>query len=403
MSPESSRQYVVRTCRPGALAGPFLLALGLMAGATRTLPGQDNIRQGLERAEEMLRKGDLSGAERELLSLSRTNPRSYIVHNNLGTLYMQQHEYEAACREFKAAVELNPRVADLQRNLGTCLFQMNELSEALRPLQQALTLDPTDLRARYLLGHSLLLLHRPDEAEPELEFVHSKLPGDEHTLFALVKLYQERHDQEKAAAAFHELQEAHPSSVFVHILTGESDDIQGRTQDAIAEFRQAISLAPEMPRLRFDLGFLLWADNKLDEAAAELREELRVNPTFAPAAYYLGDIALTQNRYPEAARFFEKASSLNPRCLDAYIGLGKTYVRMNQFDEAVAAFQQAGHLDPKQPDVQYWLATVYRRTGQAKKSEAALEQYKELMEKSKRLPAAKQPAHDRWTSATCMN
>jgi tetratricopeptide (TPR) repeat protein len=304
--------------------------------------------------------------------------------------------------KFKAAVELNPRVADVQRNLGTCFFQMNQLAQALGPLRQAVTLDPADLRARYQLGNSLLLLHRPGEAEPELEFVHSKLPGDEQTLFALVKLYQEKQDQEKAAAAFHELQEAHPGSVFVHILTGESYDIQGRTQDAIAEFRKAISLAPEMPRLRFDLGFLLWADNKLDEAVAELREELRVNPTFAPAAYYLGDIALAQNRYPEAAQFFEKASSLNPRCLDAYIGLGKTYVRMNQLDGAVATFQQAGQLDPKQPDVQYWLATVYRRTGQAKKSEAALEQYKQLIEESKRLRAAKQPVHDRWTSATCM-
>jgi tetratricopeptide (TPR) repeat protein len=109
------------------------------------------------------------------------------------------------------------------------------------------------------------------------------------------------------------------------------------------------------------------------------------------------------SRYPEAVPFFEEASSLNPRCLDAYIGLGKTYFRMNQFDEAVAKFQQASQIDPNQPDVQYWLATVYRRIGQAKKSEAALEQYKQLTEKSKRLPAGKQPVHDRWSSATCMN
>src|SRR5215831_2394833 len=69
---------------PGVLAGLCLLALGLIAGATRAFPGQDDIQEVLERAEEILRGGDVSGAERELLTLSRANPRSYIVHNNLG-------------------------------------------------------------------------------------------------------------------------------------------------------------------------------------------------------------------------------------------------------------------------------------------------------------------------------
>jgi tetratricopeptide (TPR) repeat protein len=158
-----------------------------------------------------------------------------------------------------------------------------------------------------------------------------------------------------------------------------------------------------MPRVHFDLRFLLWAGNQLQEAAQEFREELHFNPGFAPCNYYLGDIALTENRYLEALDLFQGAIVVNPKCLDAYLGLGKTYVRMNRFSEAVKPFELANRLDPEQPDVHYWLATVYRHLQQKEKSGAAMRRYEELIQKVKDLPPSQRPAHDRWVSATCIN
>ena len=83
----------------------------------------------------------------------------------------------------------------------------------VEPLEQAKRLDSRAVRTRYLLGYSLLMLNRLDEAREQLEYVRLHKPGDEQTLFSLVKLYQRKRDGEKAGTAFRELRQAHPNSV----------------------------------------------------------------------------------------------------------------------------------------------------------------------------------------------
>jgi tetratricopeptide (TPR) repeat protein len=316
---------------------------------------------------------------------------------------MQQRRYPEACREFTVAVDLNPEIADVQRNLGACLVLTEAFQSAILPLRRAKTLEPNDPRTRYQLGYALLMLNRPQEAQPELEYVISKIPGEEQPLFALVKLYQAEGNQDKAAEMFAKLRIAHPDSPFVHVLMGESYDIQERQDQAIAEFQKAIEQAPRMPRLHFDLGFLYWELNRYAEAVAEFRKEIESNPGFAPAYYYLGDIALAQDRPAEASGFFREAISRGPGCLGAYLGLGKAYMRVDKVSEAAAQFEQANRLDSGQADIHYWLATTYRRLGDAGRSLTEMQQFQTLSEKAKANGGGKPPGYDRWTNAACLS
>jgi hypothetical protein len=59
--------------------------------------------------------------------------------------------------------------------------------KAVVPLRRAKALDANDPRTRFQLGYALLMLRRPQEAEQE--YVSSKMPGVEGTLFALFNLY----------------------------------------------------------------------------------------------------------------------------------------------------------------------------------------------------------------------
>jgi|GEM_PF-2468391 tetratricopeptide (TPR) repeat protein len=391
-----------------ALAFRFLRSLWLVPCLFRLFclaALADEFEAGLSRAEAYVRQGDLKKAEQELLTLAKSNPMSFVVHNNLGTIYMQQQRYQVACREFAMAAELNPKLADSQRNLGTCLFQIDELAKAVEPLERAKRLDPKDLRTRYLLGYSLLMLNRVDGAQEELEYVRRYKPGDEQTLFSLVKVYQRKQDQQRAGTAFRELQSAHPNSVFVHILMGESYDLQERRDQARAEFRKAIELAPTMPRLHFDLGFLFWSDGQFEEAEKEFKAELSANPHFSPAAYYLGDIAFNQNDYPKALEFFTNAAGgdCGCLCLDAFVGLGKTYFRLDRLNESLKHLEKARRLDADQPDVQYWLAMVYRRLGDSAQSSQALERHQLLMNKTKEAGAARALGLRRWVTEDCLS
>lgn len=381
----------------------ILLVASFLASGAPSAMAQPALEQELARVEELLQRGDLKNAEAQLRQLARLHPTSYIVRNNLGALYMQQRRYPEACREFTAAVNLDAQIADVQRNLGACRFLSGAFERAIGPLRRAKALDGDDPRTRYQLGYALLMLNRPREAQPELEYVRSKMPEEERTLFALVKLYQAEGNQDRAAEAFAKLQGAHPDSPFVHVLLGESYDIQEKADAAAAEFRKAIELAPSMPRLHFDLGFLYWEVERFAEASTELHKEIQINPAFAPAYHYLGEIALTQDRPTEAAEFFKEAISRGPGCLGAYLGLGKAYMRTDKVSDAAKQFEQANRLDGSQADVHYWLATTYRRLGDATRSEAEMRQFQNLRESAKRTPAAKTSGFERWANPACLS
>lgn len=136
---------------------------------------------------------------------------------------------------------------------------------------------------------------------------------------------------------------------FLHILVGESVALQGRPKDAIQEFKRAIELVPEMPRLHFGLGFLYWEEQAFNGAERELTEEVGINPHFAPAQYYLGKTSLNRNDIEKAATSFQRAVADNPKYLDAYLGLVKTRSRRGQFQEARGEFIMANSLDPARP------------------------------------------------------
>lgn len=416
--PEVRTQSASSFRRYGATLGPkylklarqFLSTIGLIVLlATPSLVLADEFSDKLGAAETLARQGNFAEAEHAFLEALRLNPNSFIAHHDLGTLYMHQERYDVACHEFAQAASLNPALAEIQQNLGSCLFQKGDLSKAVVALRKAKELDPEDLRTRFLLGYSNLLLGQAAAAASDLEYVRKRKPGDELTLFYLVRAYTQTGEYDKGIAVFQELEQANPNSVYVHIIRGESYELQDTGQaQAIDEFKKAIALAPDMPKLHFGLGFLYWEQKRFSEAEAEFREELRQNPHFAPADYYLGDIALNGNDYARAGEFFHQALEDNPRCMDAYLGMGKIYARQDHWQDALQQFQRAEALDPNQESTLYWLGTAYRRLGDLEKSKQALDRYQTAMEKSRkdnslggRTEQARKNQQARWTSSTC--
>lgn len=366
------------------------------------LSAQSTEDRVLAHARSLLQQGSVGEAEKELKTAAALHPNSFVIHNDLGTIYLQSHRSREALQEFSIAAHLNPNNADVQRNLGTCYFLDDDYSHAIRPLERAETLDPNELRTRYQLGYSLLMLARPREAESFLKFVSDRMPDDERAAFALIKVYQAERDQGRAASTFARLQEAHPDSVFVHILLGEADDFQGHSTDAVAEYQKAIEEAPDMPRLHFDMGFLYFKQEMTQKAAEAMQEEIHLNPSFAPALYYLGEIALEDNDQNRAIGFFQRALSESPSCLDAYIGLGKALASADRHRDAVAAFIRADRLNDKLPDVHYMLAGEYRQLHETEMQRLELEKFKILKADAKAETVSSGRTQDRQEGTTCL-
>jgi len=62
---------------------------------------------------------------------------------------------------------------------------------------------------------------------------------------------------------------------------------QGRTDEAIEHFHEALRIKPDFERAHYNLGIALLEQGKIDEAIAQFRETLRIAPDFSQARTHL--------------------------------------------------------------------------------------------------------------------
>jgi WD40 repeat protein/tetratricopeptide (TPR) repeat protein len=123
--------------------------------------------------------------------------------------------------------------------------------------------------------------------------------------------------------------------------------------------REALRVKPDYER-HFHLGAALALEGKLEQAAAEYREALRIKPDYALAHHRLGIIFASRGRRDEAIAEYHKALDADPTCAYAEGGLGLVFLREGRFAEARDAFRHCLALLPER-DAWRPTATAYLR------------------------------------------
>lgn len=163
-----------------------------------------------------------------------------------------------------------------------------------------------------------------------------------------------------------------PASYRVHELSAEIFEVQSRYDEAIAEYRKAISLNPQAPDLHFRLGraILLAGHNpdSLANARVAFQDELKLNPEDGACEFQLGQIAQVAGDKADAKGHFEKALQLAPQFAQALIALGKMETQDMEYDKAIALLQKAIALQPANETAHYALQMAYRDAGQTDKA-----------------------------------
>src|SRR5476649_1070737 len=154
-----------------------------------------------------------------------------------------------------------------------------------------------------------LARNRLQEAFPVLDKLQKSFTDDADVLYKTDKVHMKAWND----VVFRMYQKT-PASFRVNQLSGEIFEIQGRFQDAAAEYRKAIEKNRAALSLHFRLGRALLLQShdpaNLREARKEFEAELALNPSDAVAEYQVGQILQTEQN-PAAAARFEKAVSLD--------------------------------------------------------------------------------------------
>jgi tetratricopeptide (TPR) repeat protein len=112
-------------------------------------------------------------------------------------------------------------------------------------------------------------------------------------------------------------------------------------------WRDTVTKLPENERAHYNLGCVLERlPGRTDEAIAQYAEAVRLRPGYFKAQDNLGDALLSEGRAPEAVPHFEKALRLNPDSAEAHNSLGNALRALGRTQDAIAHYEEALRLRP---------------------------------------------------------
>lgn len=345
------------------------------------------------------------------------------LHSRLAQQYLAEKRPDLAIPELEKVVALDPNNADALGNLGVLLFFRGDYKNAVPRLSAAVKLRPDLWKLQALLGLGEERLGQSTASRADLEAAFPHLTEEkiqDEVGQQLIHAYTASGELEKAAAVVSTLLATRPTdtsllylsyrvysdlygksmltlamvapeSAEMHQLMAHELARQGDTANAIANFRQAIKLNPNLPGLHTELGDLLFHSDDMNlqaQAEAELRAGLAVNPNDEHAEMMLGMVAEKRGDEKAAYDEFSRALILDPDDGDACTELAKLLVDMNQPRKATEMFERAIAIDPTNDVAHYRLATLYREAGKKDEAKEQVDlylKYKKMRDKMEKI------------------
>jgi len=243
----------------------------------------------LERGREHYENREYDRAEPYLVKVADAEEGFADVMNMLGVIYHDRGQVAMAQEYFEKALRINPRYTEAALNLAVTYNEQGMYDKAKRIHEHATSLAPQEER----------------EIEPFARGKLSNMHADLGRAYAELQLYDR----------------------------------------AVAQYREALSLAPDFVDIRTRLGQLLKDAGRIDEALAELQLVKETRPGYVPGRISLGAAYLAKDDKERARAEWQEVLDLDPENRTAGMYLRMVDQLLAQ-DEAEAA---GVHLEVEQP------------------------------------------------------
>jgi len=204
-------------------------------------------------------------------------------------------------------------------------------------------------------------LHEDVPASPDPRFEEWILQGN---------VLEDNRDYEGALARYREASRLEPDIARGHVNIGNALQLMGRLDEAILAQETAVRLAPDYPAAHYNLGALLARKRETARAERALREALRLRPEMADAAIVLADVLGSAGRVEEAEGLLRSALAAMPQSAMAAHNLAILLIKQDRVDDAEDLILRARSSNPGLGSLDAVLATIYVKTGRARESAA---------------------------------
>lgn len=231
-------------------------------------------------------------------------------------------------------------------NLALLCKQRGDRNEAIRLNRRALLYDPGFLHI--VVNHVALCCEDEawDEAERILRAGLKQNPsaGQMHFALGFVLLRTGRTDA--AVAAYREAARLQPQHAAAWQNLGRALERAGNREEAVDAYRQAHRLEPKWGTALLGYGNVLFKTGRHEEALRILRRARRLDPNHPALHAALGLVLHATGDRTAARESYDRAAELQSDLPDPYFGRANLEFDEGNYDLALAGYEQAATLDP---------------------------------------------------------
>ena len=208
----------------------------IFASTVQSSAGLESLANGaLKKGIDLYMNGNYKEAAKEFqrsMGLAPASPNSTHAANYMANAYLKLDDTEKAIKAYKTSLALNPFVEETHAKLGNLYFSLERYDEAEKEYKEVVKLNSNSVN-NYALGQVYLSTERYDEAENIFNKVRRLEPEKAEGYFGLglAHIGQGRH--EEAIAQFEEalnrdssLHEAHAEIGYAYADLGQMDMAQ---------------------------------------------------------------------------------------------------------------------------------------------------------------------------------
>ena len=195
------------------------------------------------------------------------------------------------------------------------------------------------------------------------------------TITLVEKKGSEKKDR-KNSVSVGEFDQAIPPKAKQEFEQASNASKEGKTEEAIAHLRQAVTIYPNYLMAHNDLGTLLLGQGKLDEASEELHRAVEIDPKSFNPNLNLGIVLVYQQKFSEAAVILKVAVSLDSSSPAARLYNGMALEGLDDLEGAERELKSAYDLGGAAYAMAlFHLGQVYMNKGDRQNAVLAFERY----------------------------
>jgi Flp pilus assembly protein TadD len=195
---------------------------------------------------------------------------------------------------------------------------------------------------------------------------------------AFGKTLQERGDMDGAIAEFREAVKIAPDDAQPHLDLGLALRDKGDVEGAITSYRMTLHMRPNDPDAHYLLGTAYSEKGQLEASIGEFREAIRLRPGFDVAHNNLGHVLEQKGDLAGAIAEYRMAVKLRPLDPRARYNLGSALKDRGDLPGAVAELKETIRLKPDHVKAHYHLGVALSTLGETQESERILKRFLQL-------------------------